>query len=200
MADLARYYFDHDSEHEVVAMADTHPSAMMSDLPYVAIAELMASYPPTEHALFIAPSDSDPRDDSRLETYVWAVANGYELVSYVSSRAAVAPGVQPGRNGFILERAHVQPWVTVGDDVTILAGSHVGHETAIGDHVFIADRCVVSGNVSVGSGSYIGPNSAIRNSIELGEGSWIGPGVTLRRSTVAGTAYGAEPTQRGARA
>src|SRR5205085_4920123 len=83
----------------------------------------------------------------RAERVAAARAAGYRLVSYLSSRATVFPGFEPGENCFILEDNTIQPFARVGENVTLWSGNHIGHHSVVEDDVFIASHVVVSGGV-----------------------------------------------------
>jgi sugar O-acyltransferase (sialic acid O-acetyltransferase NeuD family) len=108
---------------------------------------------------------------------------GFELASYVSSRAFVWRNVELGEHNFIFEDNTVQPFVTLGDNNVLWSGNHIGHHSHLGNNLFISSHVVISGNVTVGDNTFIGVNSTIVNDIEIGRDNWIGPACTIMRST-----------------
>ena len=59
---------------------------------------------------------------------------GYELISYVSSKAIVWPSAEIGDNCLIMEGNIIQPYARVGNDVVMWSG-------ALHDQAVVADLC-----------------------------------------------------------
>jgi sugar O-acyltransferase (sialic acid O-acetyltransferase NeuD family) len=190
-AEIAREYFTHDSSYEVVAFAveaEYRKRDELLGLPVVDFESLAERYDPAEHAVYVALVYTQL---NRLRTRLAAAAKelGYELASYVSSRAFVWPGVQIGEHCFIFENNVVQPFVTIGDNVVMWSGNHIGHHSRIRDNCFIASHVVISGSVEIGESSFLGVNATLVNDITIGRDSWIGPSVTLTRDVEPGSVY-----------
>ena len=191
IARLAHYYFTRDSEHDVVAFtvdekyrqADT-----FLDLPLVPFVEVRARYSPAKYKMFVALSYAR-MNKLREEKYQQAKANGYELVSYVSSRCSFLTDNPVGDNCFILEDNTIQPFVTIGNNVTLWSGNHIGHDAVIEDHCFLASHIVVSGYVRIGNNCFIGVNATLRNSITIAPETLIGAGAVIMKDTVAKGVY-----------
>ena len=185
IARLAHFYFTRDSEHEVAAFtvdqkyrqADT-----FLDLPLVPFEEVANTYAPGEYKMFVALSYAR-MNKLRQEKYQQAKANGYELVSYVSSRCSFLTDHPIGDNCLILEDNTIQPFVKIGNNVTLWSGNHIGHDAIIEDHCFITSHVVVSGYVRVGTRSFIGVNATLRNSITIGEQTLIAAGAIIMKDT-----------------
>lgn len=191
IARLAHYYFTRDSEHDVVAFtvdqkyrtADT-----FRDLPLVPFEEVSTQYSPGEYKMFVALSYAR-MNKLREEKYQQAKANGYELVSYVSSRCSFLTDNPAGDNCFILEDNTIQPFVKIGNNVTLWSGNHIGHDAVIEDHCFLASHIVVSGYVRIGNNCFIGVNATLRNSITIAPETLIGAGAVIMKDTVAKGVY-----------
>lgn len=180
-AQLAHYYFGIDSEYETVAF--TVDSEYIKDpvfcgLPVIAFEELTLKHPPETHALFIALSYSK-LNSIRKEKYCAAKEFGYELASYISSRATILNEGMVGQNCFILEDNTVQPFVSIGNNVTLWSGNHIGHHSVIRDHSFVASHVVVSGGVEIGEQCFIGVNATLRDHIKVGDRCVVGAGAIL---------------------
>jgi len=191
MARLAHFYFSTDSVHQVVAFTvdeGFRSADSFLDLPLVDFARVADLYPPPTHRLFVALSYAR-MNEIRAAKYAAAKALGYELVSYVSSRATVLTQYPHGDNCFILEDNTIQPFVRIGNNVTLWSGNHIGHDSIIRDHVFIASHIVVSGHVEVGEYSFIGVNATLRNSIKIAPRTLIGAGAVIMKDTVADGVY-----------
>jgi sugar O-acyltransferase (sialic acid O-acetyltransferase NeuD family) len=181
IAQLAHYYFGIDSEYETVAF--TVDSEYIKDpvfcgLPVIAFEELVLKHPPETHKLFIALSYSK-LNSIRKQKYCAAQELGYELASYISSRATILNEGMVGQNCFILEDNTVQPFVSIGNNVTLWSGNHIGHHSVIRDHSFVASHVVVSGGVEIGEQCFIGVNATLRDHIKVGDRCVVGAGAIL---------------------
>src|SRR5262249_27172380 len=117
------------------------------------------------------------------EIYKQAKAKGYELVTYISSRATWWDANEIGDNCFIFEDNTVQPYVRIGNDVVMWSGNHIGHSAEIGDHVFISSHVVISGYTKIGAYSFLGVNSTFRDDITVGQSNVIGAGALIMGDT-----------------
>ena len=184
-AEVAHFYFTHDSTHEVVAFTvdrDYLKETVLFGLPVLPFEEIERRYPPGEYAMFVAITYSG-LNKHRAAKLAAAKAKGYECLSYVSTRATVWPGLNHGENCLILENNVIQPHVTIGDDVYLWSGNHIGHHSRIGDHVYIASHVVVSGAVEIGDYSFIGVNATLRDNIKIGRENVIGAACLILSST-----------------
>lgn len=193
VAGLAHYYLTHDSEYEVVAF--TVPSAFIKEttlngLPVISVEEAQSRFPPDAYLMFVALGYGRINKE-RQDRYEQAKAMGYKLITYVSSKAIVWPGVAIGDNCFIMEGNIIQPFATIGNDVVMWSACHVGHETVIQDHCFLSAHSVVSGNVMVEPNCFLGVNSTIRNAVTLRRESVIGAGVVITKDTKERGVYAA---------
>ncbi len=115
----------------------------------------------------------------RKQKFEAAIEVGYELCSYISSRATALNGNAFGRNCFILEDNTIQPFAKIGDNVTLWSGNHIGHHSTINDHTFISSHVVVSGGVTIGESCFIGVNSTLRDHVNVGNFCVLGAGTVL---------------------
>jgi sugar O-acyltransferase (sialic acid O-acetyltransferase NeuD family) len=185
IAEIAYFYFKHDSEYEVSAFCvdqEYLSTDQFCGLPVVAFEDLEKHYAPSEYQMFIALSYSKV-NVLRAEKYHAAKDRGYTLVSYISSRATTFPGLQVGDNCFILEDNTIQPFVTIGNNVTLWSGNHIGHHSRIEDNCFIASHVVVSGGVTIGENCFLGVNVTLRDHITLGRSCVIGAGALIVKDT-----------------
>ena len=198
IAEIAHFYFKHDSEHEVSAFCVDQKylnADQLCGLPVVAFEDLEKHYSPSEYKMFIALSYSKV-NALRAEKYQAAKDKGYALVSYVSSRATTFPGLQVGDNSFILEDNTIQPFVTIGNNVTLWSGNHIGHHSRIKDNCFIASHVVVSGGVTVGENCFLGVNVTLRDHIILGRNCVIGAGALIVQDTEDNEVYFDSPAEK----
>jgi sugar O-acyltransferase (sialic acid O-acetyltransferase NeuD family) len=196
-AQVARFFFARDSPHEVVAFTVDAPGAdTFEGLPLVPFAEVADRYPPGEHAMFVAVGY---RKVNRLRAGVCERARGlgYELVSYVSSRATHWGDTRVGDNCFVFEDNTIQPFVTIGDGVVLWSGNHIGHHATLEDYCFLTSHVVVAGFTRVGAYSFLGVNATLRDSIAVGRSNVIGAGALIMKSTGDHEVYVPERTRPG---
>ncbi|MGA3311025.1 MAG: acetyltransferase [Xanthobacteraceae bacterium] len=181
IAELADFYFTHDSEFEVVGFTVDESYVKQNEfrgralIPFERLAE---AFPPARFGLFVAVSYAK-LNGLRAEKVAAARAKGYRLVSYLSSRATVFPGFELKENCFILEDNTIQPFARVGSNVTLWSGNHIGHHSIIEDDVFIASHVVVSGGVRIGQGSFVGVNVTLRDHVTIGQKCVLGAGALV---------------------
>jgi sugar O-acyltransferase (sialic acid O-acetyltransferase NeuD family) len=181
IAELADFYFTHDSEFEVVGF--TVDGAFMKETefrgrPVLPFEQISEKFPPERYGFFVAVSYAK-LNAVRAEKVAAARANGYRLVSYLSSRATVFPGFDLKENCFILEDNTIQPFAGIGANVTLWSGNHIGHHSIIEDDVFLASQVVVSGGVRIGQGSFVGVNVTIRDHVTIGKKCVLGAGALV---------------------
>src|SRR5438045_8738286 len=94
-AQLARFYLLYDSSNEVVAFSVSErylPEARSFEgLPVVAFENVEQTYSPAEFRFF-APMAPRRMNRLRESVYQQIKEKGYELISYVSSKATIFPG------------------------------------------------------------------------------------------------------------
>lgn len=181
IAELADVYFTDDSALRVAAFAVDRSHLTFSELrkrPVVPFEDVTRSYPPSQYAMFVALSYTK-LNALRAEKLAAARAMGYEIASYVSSRASMPSSFELKENCFILEDNTIQPFVQIGENVTLWSGNHVGHHSIIENDVFVASHAVISGGVSIGRGSFIGVNATIRDHVKVGRQCVIGAGALV---------------------
>jgi sugar O-acyltransferase (sialic acid O-acetyltransferase NeuD family) len=182
IAELAEFYFTHDTSYKVAAFAVDaafRKEDSFRGKPVVALEEVETAFPPATHGAFVAVSYAG-LNSLRAEKVAALRDRGYAMASYVSSRASIFGGTVPGPNAFILEDNTIQPFVRIGANVTLWSGNHIGHHSIIGDDVFIASHVVVSGNCRIGARSFIGVNATIRDGVSIGERCVIGMSATIQ--------------------
>src|SRR4029077_8666965 len=133
IAQIANYYFNTDTEHEVVAFT-VDLAYMQTDTfegkPVIAFEDIVKKYPPSEFKMFIATSYAK-LNKIRASKYNEAKKLGYELVSYISSHCTYLSQFRCGDNCFIFEDNTIQPFVKIGNNVTLWSGNHIGHHSVI---------------------------------------------------------------------
>jgi sugar O-acyltransferase (sialic acid O-acetyltransferase NeuD family) len=196
IAEVAHIYLCHDSKFNTVAFTVDHKyqkSNSFRGLPLVDFESIVEKYPPDKFKLFIPISFRD-LNIHRANKFRQAKEMGYQMISYISSKALIMPETTIGENCFIFEGNVIQPKVNIGDNCIIWSGNHIGHHTTIEEHCFIASHAVISGHVSIGSYSFIGVNATIRDNIKIAEKNVIGAGAIILRDTLENQVYKATPS------
>jgi sugar O-acyltransferase (sialic acid O-acetyltransferase NeuD family) len=181
IAELADFYFNHDSKLKVAGFTVDQAHLKNTEfrgrsvVPFERVAE---TFPPQKYGLFVALSYSGI-NQLRAAKVAMGRAAGYQIVSYVSSRATIFPEIEIKENCFILEDNTIQPFAQIGANVTLWSGNHIGHHSVIEDDVFIASQVVVSGGARIGQGSFIGVNATLRDHVTIGKKCVIGAGALV---------------------
>ena len=181
IAELADFYFTHDSPYEVAGFTVDGAYLKQDELrgrPVLPFDQVAEKFPPSTYGFFVAVSYAK-LNAIRAEKVAAARAKGYRLVSYLSSRATVFPGFELNENCFILEDNTIQPFASVGANVTLWSGNHIGHHSIIEDDVFLASQVVVSGGVRIGQASFVGVNVTIRDHVAIGKQCVLGAGALV---------------------
>jgi len=199
-AQLAKFYLQHDSEHEVVAFS-VHEAYLpegktFEGLPVVAFEKVEQDYPPSEFKFF-APMSPSRMNRLRESVYQQIKQKGYEMISYVSSKATVFPGAAIGDNCFILEDNTIQPFTSIGNNVVLWSGNHIGHHSVIKDHVSFTSHVVLSGHCVVESFAFFGVNATIRDGIHIAAGSFIAMAAAVTKDTEPWGVYKGNPAKKG---
>ena len=199
-AQLAKFYLQHDSEHEVAAFS-VHEAYLpegktFEGLPVVAFETVEQTYPPSDFKFF-APMSPSRMNRLRESVYHQIKQKGYEMISYVSSKATVFPGATIGDNCFILEDNTIQPFTSIGNNVVLWSGNHIGHHGVIKDHVSFTSHVVLSGHCTVEPFAFFGVNATIRDGIHIAEGSFIAMAAAVTRDTEPWGVYKGNPAQKG---
>jgi sugar O-acyltransferase (sialic acid O-acetyltransferase NeuD family) len=198
IADEAYFYLSNDSPHEVVAFtvdAEHRHETEKLGLPVVAFENILEIYPPSNFKMFVAVGYQD-LNKFRAQKYAAAKLKGYELISYISSRASNFGNVELGDNCFVLEFASIQPCASIGNNVFIWSGNHIGHHARIGDHCYIAGNAVISGNTVVEPYCFVGVTATIGHELTIGAESFIGAGALITKNAVTKSVYISPDTQK----
>jgi len=198
-AQLARFYLEHDSEHEVAAFCVNReylPSdRLFEGLPVAAFEDIETSYSPADYSFF-APLSPRRMNRLRQKVYEEIRAKGYSMISYISSRATVFPGAVFGDNCFILEDNTIQPFTKIGSNVLLWSGNHIGHHSTIGDHVSFTSHVVLSGHCVVEPFCFFGVNSTIRDGLRIAEGSLVAMSAAVFKDTEPWGVYKGSPAKK----
>jgi sugar O-acyltransferase (sialic acid O-acetyltransferase NeuD family) len=184
-AEIAHFYLVHDSPHTIVGFT-VDSSYMQGEqykgLPLVPFEQLEETFPPDRYKLFI-PISYKKMNHIRADKYYEAKQRGYELISYVSSKATIWPGFRCGDNCFILEDNRIQPFVEIGSNVVMWSGNHVGHHSKVKDHVMLASNVMISGSCTIEEYCFLAGCCCIREDLVIARETFVGMGVAILKST-----------------
>lgn len=197
-AELAHFYLENDSEHNVVAFAVNREyitENSFKGLPVVAFEEIEQVFPPSDFSFF-APMTARNMNRNREKVYLEAKQKGYSFISYISSRATVYDKSLIGENCFILEDNTIQPFTTIGNNVVLWSGNHIGHHGRIDDHVFFTSHVVLSGHCHVHPYCFFGVNSTIKDYTNIAQGTLLGMASSLNKDSEEWGIYVGVPAKR----
>jgi sugar O-acyltransferase (sialic acid O-acetyltransferase NeuD family) len=193
---LCHFFLEHDSPHDVVAFTvdrEYMQEESFRGLPLVPFEDVENIYPPSEYQMYIAML-FHKGNRTRAEKCFQAEAKGYDLISYVSSKAITWPGLVLGKNCFISEGSIINPFVEIGNNVTV-AGGFVGHHSIVKDHCFLAAHSVILGCSVIEPYCFIGANSTITHCVHVARECIIGSGVSISRNTKEKGVYVGKPPE-----
>lgn len=193
IAQIARDYFNDDSDYSVVAF--TIDDEFIEDgeveyegLPIVPFSQIEARYPSDQYSMHIALSYTD-LNRLRERKYHEAKAKGYQLANYISSRCSYLSKIPCGDNCFIFEDNTIQPYVTMKNNIILWSGNHIGHHSVIESHNFISSHVVISGFCRIQPHCFLGVNSTVAHKVEIAEGTIVGAGAVISKNTEAFGVY-----------
>ena len=185
LGQIANYYFESDSEYEVVAFTAHNlyvKGRFFEGKKVVPFEILEDEFNKNNVEIFIAISYSNMNMD-RERIFHEVKSKGYELASYISSRCQYLSAHLPGENSFILENNVIQPFVHISDNVTLWSGNHIGHHSTINSHNFISSHVVVSGNCTIHSNCFLGVNATITHGVNIRQKTLVGAGVIMTKDS-----------------
>lgn len=194
-AELAHYYLENDSEHEVVAFSINESylseNKIFHGLPIVPFENIENQYSPDEYKFF-APMAPQKMNQLREKVYNDIKSKGYELISYVSSKAILFNS-SIGDNCFILENNTIQPFTSIGNNVILWSGNHIGHHSTIKNHIMFTSHVVLSGHCVVENYCTFGVNSTIRDGLHIAEGTFVAMSASIIKNTEPWSIYKGNP-------
>lgn len=198
LASLLWHCMKYDAVRDVAAFTvDVVPPGKFTHegLPLIPFGEIADCYPPHEYEMLI-PIDYSEINGLRRARRELAIQLGYQLTSYVSSRAVVPCDAIISDNCMIFEQAILQPFVRLGSNVIIRAGANIGHHSVVGDHCFVSSGVVTGGKVQIGEQCYIGLGAVLRDNIRISPRCLIGAGAVVLADTEPDGVYVGNPARR----
>lgn len=195
--ELAHFYFTKDSLYEVdffTEDADQNKADRFCGLPVIPFEEIEEYAPQSEYDLFVAVGYTD-LNRVREKKCAEVESKGYNLASYLSSKAIYWGDTQIGKNTFILENNNLQPFMKIGDGTLIWSGCHFGHDVQIGNFCFFSSHVVVCGDVKIGNNCFVGGNTFIRNDLKIGDRCILGAQSVILNDVAEGKVFVAKETE-----
>lgn len=156
---------------------------LIGELPVVSFDKIDNEFPPENFDLFIAVGNIKVRK----RIFEEAKLKGYNLYSYISTKAIVWSNLEYGENVFVSEDSGIQPFTKIGDNC-ILIGPRIGHHCVLGNHILMS-CCYLAGNVSVDDSVFIGLNTTIKQNVKIASNNIIGMGCSIVMDTKEGEVY-----------
>jgi sugar O-acyltransferase (sialic acid O-acetyltransferase NeuD family) len=200
MAEVAHFFFTHDSQYKVKAFTVDGQHADQSlfmGLPVIPFEEVHEHFPATSSEMFVA-IGYGKINENRKNKYLEAKEKGYKLATYICSKAFYWGTNAIGDNTMILEGVVIQPFVGIGNNVVIWSANHIGHHTQIKDHSFLTSHVVIGGGAEIGEQCFLGINATVRDHIKIGARCVIGAGAIIMADAEPDGLYVAQPTARAA--
>ena len=153
--------------------------------PLLPFEEAADAFPPDQTDMLIAVGYQDC-NRLRAERAKAARGKGYRLVSYISSRALLHPGVDCAENTVILDGTIVQEGSRLGDGVFLWDGALIGHHSDVGDFCWITGSAAIGSSVRMGPRCFLGLHATVGHGVTVGEACMLGAGTLLTRELAAG--------------
>ncbi len=175
IAEEVNNYLTLDSDFEVVAFTQDKKfikKTVFMNKPVIPFEKISIKFSPREFKMFIAIGYTN-FNQLRFQKYKEAKKKGYELISYISSKASLIGNQKIGDNTLILENTSIQTTARIGSNVFLWCNNLIGHHAIIKDHVYIAGNCVVAGSSIINPFCFLGINSSVTHGIEIGASCFV---------------------------
>ncbi len=196
ISEAVSYYFNRDSDYEIVAYVVDDAFASASsflDKPLIGLSELASKYPSDSFQMFVA-TGYQGVNSLRKDRYMALKEEGYKFANYVSPH--VYGDFSIGENSIIMDNAVIQPCVTFGNNIFVWGGAMVGHHAKINDHCWLTGGCQIGGIVDLGESTFVGLGAVIGNEVRVGEACMIGASTLTTKSLEDKTVLLVPPTEK----
>ena len=193
-ADMAGHYFETDSDQYIVKgfIEDNPLESNFRNKPVISYEEAKKVLPPSEIDIFVPII----KNILRSEISARVKKDGYNLPSYISSKAIIWDKNAIGDNCFIQEFNNIQLGTKVGNNCIFWAGNHIGHHGNIGNNVFFTSHVVLSGKCEVEDFCYFGVNATIKDGLKISQGTMLGMGCSQTKNTEEWSLYLGSPSKK----
>ena len=190
-AKIASYYFERDTEYNVIGYCVDKCYIVENsfcNLPIFDLGEVKFTHPPDLYHIFVATGYTQ-MNSVRENLYKRVKEMGFFLPNYISPKCTFLSEELIGDNNFILEDNTIQPFVIIGSNNVIWSGNHIGHDVIIENHNYITSHVVIAGFTKICNNTFLGINSTIRDGICISNKTLIGAGCIILKSTDAESVY-----------
>ena len=197
-ADVVSYFFEHESDFNVVGFtvtSDYLEADSFKGLPVVPFEEITERYPPSRFLIFIAMGYAG-LNHYRAQIYTQAKSLGYSFASYTHPRSGIPKDMPVGDNCFIMNDVHIHPFVTLGDNNFVWSGVIICHHTVIGSHCWFTSGTNIAGNNVIGSFCFFAINSTLTDGLEIGDRCLLGANTLVSSNLEAGSVVIAAPEKK----
>jgi len=115
---------------------------------------------------------------ARAEIYDQVKAAGYEMITYVSSKAIRVGKVTIGDNVRIHPQVVIESHASIGSGSEIFPGTYIGKEPRGAGN--LARNPTFERRISIGRECVIGPSATIYLDVEIGDNVLVGDGASIR--------------------
>lgn len=195
IAEAVSYYFNRDSNYEIVAYTVDDAFAVSDNFlgkPLIKISEIEKKYPKDKCKVFVA-MGYQGINSLRSSKYLHFNELGYEFASYVSP--FVKGDFTLGENTIVMDNAIMQPRVTLGNDVFVWGGAMIGHHAIIEDHCWLTGGALIGGIATLGESTFVGLGASVGNEIKIGKKCMIGAQTLVTKSLDDKSVVIKEPTK-----
>ena len=177
-------YLTFDSKYDVVAFTIDKKfikKKTFMNKPIIPFENVKKKYPPKLFNMFIAVGYTN-LNQLRFQKYNEAKKKGYELISYISSKASIVGNQKIGDNCLILENNSIQTTAKIGSNVFLWCNNLIGHHVVIKDNTYIAGGCVISGSSIINQYCIIGVYDTLTHGIKIGKSCCVGANTLINKN------------------
>lgn len=177
-------YFEKDTDYKVEAFTVDDVFLKKKNFlnrPVVPFSKVERKYSPKFYDMFVAIGYTD-LNQLRYKKYIESKKKGFNLASYVSSKASIIGGQKIRENCMILENTTIQTTAKIGNNVFIWSNNLIGHHVQLKNNTYIAGNCVIAGSSVLGEFSFMGVNSTIAHGVRIGKNCFIGANTYINKN------------------
>ena len=164
-------------------------------LPVYPFSKVHEAFPPSKYKIFIAISYSKLNRD-RQKTFNVFCDLGYELISYVSSKATVWRTAEIGKNCMVFEGNNLQHNSKISDNVILWAGNHIGHGSYIAQSSYVSSHVCIAGFANIGERCFLGVNSTVIDYAKVADDCFIAASALINKNTESNSIYMGNPAEK----
>lgn len=174
-AKLMQYYFESETEYQVVAFCVDKKyisNATYNNVPVISFEDISKTHPSTDCHMFIAIGYKSMR--SRSSIFRKVKDKKYHLASFLSKHAHYDDSNTIGENCILLQGSILEPFARVDDNSFINTGVIICHHAHIKSHCFIAAGSLVGGYSVIGFNCFIGFRASLAQKLRLADETLLG--------------------------